>query len=79
MSSYQTAAFGSCCKDLRDVMDSKFESFFRIEDNGVLYLTVGYISTEDGPGFFDAAVIFCPFCGQRLQDKDEIARRADQR
>ena len=57
-------------------MNSDFESFFRVEDNGVLYLAVVYIPTVDGPGFFDTAVIFCPFCGHWLQDKQEIARRA---
>jgi hypothetical protein len=40
----------------------------------VLYLTVGYIATQQGPGWFDQAVIFCPFCGQKIQSKDEIAR-----
>ena len=57
-------------------MNFDFESFFRVEDNGVFYLSVGYIPTQDGPGFFDAAVIFCPFCGQRFQDKQEITQRA---
>lgn len=43
-------------------------SFVRVEDNGVLYLSVGYIETEEGPGYFDAALLFCPFCGTRLQN-----------
>jgi hypothetical protein len=70
--------FGSCCEDLRDALNSDFESFFRVEDSGVLYLTVGYVPTDEGPGFFDAAVIFCPFCGQRLQEEQEIAQRSVQ-
>ena len=45
---------------------------FRVEDNGVLYLAVGYAPTEQGPGWFDQAVIHCPFCGQKIQDKDAI-------
>ncbi|MBK7884011.1 MAG: hypothetical protein IPJ81_09560 [Chitinophagaceae bacterium] len=69
-----TGKFGSCCNDLKDAMDPGIvpNSFFRVEENGVLYQTIGYIDTEDGPGFFDQAVIFCPFCGKQLQDKDEI-------
>jgi hypothetical protein len=70
------AGFGTCCKDLRAAMSEVPESFFRIEDNGVLYVSVGYVPTEHGPGFFDQAVLFCPFCGAKLQDRGEIARRA---
>ena len=66
--------FGACCKDLKDAMTSPPNSFFRVEENGVLYLTVGYIGTQEGPGWFDQAVIYCPFCGQKIQDRDEIAR-----
>ncbi len=69
--------FGTCCKDLKDAMDKKIvpNSFFRIEENNVLYQTVGYIDTENGPGYFDQAVIYCPFCGTKLQDKEEIQKR----
>jgi hypothetical protein len=51
-------------------------SLFRVEDDGVLFLTVGYAETEQGTGWFDQAVIFCPFCGHKIQDKDEIQRRS---
>jgi hypothetical protein len=69
--------FGSCCEDLDRSMNLEMtESFFRIENNGVLYLTIGYIATDNGPGFFDAAVMFCPFCGKQLQDREEVAARA---
>lgn len=71
----QKTNFGSCCKDLKDAMTSPPNSFFRVEENGVLYFTVGYVQTQQGPGWFDQAVIFCPFCGQKIQDKDEIARK----
>jgi hypothetical protein len=41
---------------------------FRVdEETGVLYLAVGYVETEDGPGWMDHAVMFCPFCGATLQ------------
>jgi hypothetical protein len=68
--------FGACCTDLGDAIQKPPTSFFMVEENGVLYLSVGYVTTKQGPGFFDQAVIFCPFCGARLQDRDEIRRRA---
>ena len=64
--------FGSCCDDLRDAMALNATRFFRVEDNGVLYMTVGMVQTTDGPGWFDQAVIFCPFCGTRLQTREAI-------
>jgi len=51
-------------------------SMFRVEKNGVLYFTVGYVATEQGPGWLDQAVIFCPFCGKQLQSKEDIARKS---
>lgn len=42
--------FGSCCKDLNDAMNSPRSSLFRVEDNGVLYLTIGYANTPEGVG-----------------------------
>ena len=65
-----------CCKDLSDAMTAPPQSFFRVEENGVLYLTIGCVQTSEGPGWFDHAVMFCPFCGQKLQDRDEIRRRS---
>ena len=50
-------------------------SFFRVADNGIFYLTVGYVNTNDGPGFFDQAVLYCPFCSMALQTQEEIAKR----
>jgi hypothetical protein len=69
--------FGSCCNDLKDAMDERIvhNSFFTIGSNGVLYQTIGYIESEDGPGFFDHAIIYCPFCGRQLQDRVEIEGR----
>jgi hypothetical protein len=66
--------FGSCCKDMDDARTKVPESFFRVADNGVFYLVVGTQMTEDGPAYFDHAVLFCPFCGVALQTRDEIAR-----
>lgn len=57
-------------------MEGPPNSFFRIEDNGLLYFTVGYMKTDQGPGFYDQAVIFCPFCGKQLQTRESIATKA---
>ncbi len=65
-----------CCANLDRAMTDPPNSLFRIEENGVLYLTVGYVQTSEGTGWFDQAVIFCPFCGKKLQDIDEIRRRS---
>lgn len=64
--------FGGCCKDLADAMIVPPKPFFRVEENGVLYLTIGYVPTDRGSGFYDQAVIFCPFCGKQLQTKEQI-------
>jgi hypothetical protein len=68
--------FGSCCSDLRDAITSVPQSFFRAEANGVLYLAVGYTPTPHGPGFFEQAVLYCPFCGRQLQTREAIAASA---
>ena len=76
MSEMYKGSFGSCCKDLSDAMKQPPNSFFFVEKNNVLYLTVGYAQTEKGPGWFDQAVIYCPFCGKQLQSREEIAKKA---
>jgi hypothetical protein len=42
------------------------------EDSGVLYMTVAAMQTDRGTGWFDQAVLFCPFCGTQLQTSEEI-------
>ncbi len=69
-------AFGGCCRNLAESMHGPPNSTFRVEENGVLYLSVGYATTEQGTGWFDQAVIFCPFCGKRLQNPEEIRARS---
>ena len=76
MSKIFEGSFGSCCKDLSDAMKQPPNSFFFVEKNQVLYLTVGYVQTEKGPGWFDQAVIFCPFCGKQLQAREEIVKKS---
>jgi hypothetical protein len=68
-------AFGSCCEALAKSVAAP-NSFFRQEEDGVWYLTIGYVNTPNGIGFFDEALIHCPFCGAKLQDSDEIERKS---
>ena len=70
--SMRPAEFGSCCKDLGEAMAIPQQKFFRASETGVLYLTVGSVETEQGTGWMDQAVLFCPFCGRPLQTKEEI-------
>ena len=74
-SGQEQGQFGSCCQDLHAAMHEVPKSLFHVSDEGVLYLSVGMAESNDGVGWFDQAVIFCPFCGRRLQDKDDIARK----
>ncbi len=76
VSSLYKGKFGTCCKDLAEAMSIPPNSFFFVSKNAVLYQTVGYEQTEQGPGWFDQAVIFCPFCGKQLQSKEEIASKS---
>lgn len=70
------SSFGSCCSDMMNAMTSPPEKLLRVEDNGVLYLAVGYVNTDQGVGWFDQAVMYCPFCGTTLQSRAEIQRHA---
>jgi hypothetical protein len=68
--------FGSCCKDLSEALNAPPKSLFRVEENGVLYLTIGYGETPQGTAWFDQAPVFCPFCGVQIQDREEIKRKS---
>ena len=70
-----TKAFGTCCRDLAEAMQAPPNPLLRVEENGVLYLAVGFVTTEQGVGWYDQAVLFCPFCGERLQDREDISQR----
>ena len=48
--------FGSCCHDLKEAMTKPPNSLFRISEWGVLYLTVGYVHSDDGIGWIKADV-----------------------
>lgn len=68
--------FGSCCENLKEAMAGEdFEPLITVGDEGVLYMTVGLVDLEDeDPALVDHPLFFCPFCGTKLQDKDEVAQ-----
>ncbi len=75
----QHKTFGTCCKDMRDALTLPEQRFLFTQDGtGVLYLTIGSVNTDQGIGYFDQAVLFCPFCGTQLQTRDEIKLAAAQ-
>ena len=69
--------FGSCCKSMRDALTQPPKPLFRIDEMGILCLSVGYVETEDGVGWFDHAVMFCPFCGALLQTAEQVQLAAN--
>jgi len=71
----QKPTLGACCSDMSDALKLT-NPLFRIEDNGVLHITVAYAQTPQGVGWFDQAAMFCPFCGAQIQDREAIRRRS---
>ena len=67
-------AFGTCCEDLKHCMKQP-NCLLHVSEEGSFFLTIGYIQTEEGTGWMDHAVIFCPFCGKKLQDREELAEK----
>ncbi len=63
----------ACCSALDAVLTADdYEPCFTVDDDGVLCLTVGITDIdEDEPTLVLEPVIFCPFCGTRLQAGDE--------
>jgi hypothetical protein len=69
----QHKPFGTCCKDMRDALTVPEQRFLVVQEGtGVLYLTIGSAKTDRGIAWFDQAVLFCPFCGTRLQTREEV-------
>ena len=75
--SMSDVTFGSCCEDLAEAMTKPENPAFFVEENGVLYLSIGFAETEEGLLSYDMAAIHCPFCGKHLQDKEAVAAAED--
>jgi hypothetical protein len=69
--------FGSCCDDLKKCM-AQPNALIRISEENTLFLTIGYMETDKGVGWFDHAIIYCPFCGKQLQDCEELRKKVSQ-
>ena len=69
--------FGSCCAELKDAMTSdEFEPMITVGEDGVLMMGVGLVDLEDDEqGIVDHPLFFCPFCGTKLQTKDEVRKK----
>ncbi len=65
--------FGSCCATLKEVITTKeFSPLVEVGDDGVLYMSVGIIDSEnEDDGMVDYPVFFCPFCGTQVQEPDD--------
>ena len=81
--------FGKCCTDLKEVLEAEdFDPLMYEAEDGVLYLSVGILDIDDGSadqssedeeegsGFLDHPVYFCPFCGTKLQTPEEVEAKA---
>ena len=66
--------YGTCCETLLNVLESQeFEPLISVGDDGVLYTSIGIVDMEDDEaGMVEYPVVFCPFCGTRLQSDDVV-------
>lgn len=64
-----TKKVDACCSDLDVALaGGDFEPCLTVDDDGVLCLTIGITDIEeDEPTLVLEPMIFCPFCGTRLQ------------
>jgi hypothetical protein len=71
--------FGKCCEELKEALDgSEFEPMITTGEDGILYMAVGFVELEDDEaGTIDHPLFFCPFCGTKVQDKDEVMAKLD--
>ena len=70
----------ACCSALDAALTAdEFEPTITVDDDGVLCLTVGITDIEEAePTLVLEPMIFCPFCGTKLQAGGEIeAKEAD--
>jgi len=86
----KASKFGKCCQDLKEVLEAEdFDPLMYEAEDGVLYLSVGILDIDDsgdeaaddeddeeGSGFLDHPVYFCPFCGTKLQTPEEVEAKA---
>lgn len=66
--------FGSCCEDLKEVLEAKeFDALVTVGDDGVLYMSVGMLGSDEGEAsVLEHPIFFCPFCGTKVQSQEEV-------
>lgn len=71
--------FGSCCAELQEALDGQdFEPLITIGNDDILYMSVALIEMEgEEPGIVDHPLFFCPFCGTKLQDSEEVKAKVE--
>jgi hypothetical protein len=69
--------FGTCCNELKEALAGQgFEPLFVVGEDGILYMSVGeLLMDENHLSYVEHPVFFCPFCGTKLQSRDEIMAR----
>lgn len=77
------SGFGACCTELKEALaGDEFEPLLTVGEDSVLYMSVGLVDLgegeEEGPGFVDHPIFFCPFCGTKLQAREDMAGRMQQ-
>lgn len=79
MSDQTIKEFGSCCDTLGGALsEDEFDPLISVGDDGVLYMAVGSImddEDEDDAGIVEHPIFFCPFCGTKLQDPDQVMKK----
>ncbi len=65
---------GACCSAMDSALTADdYEPCLTVDDDGVLCLTVGITDIdEDEPTLVLEPIIFCPFCGTKLQSGEEV-------
>jgi hypothetical protein len=74
-----SGTFGSCCVELKEAMSGQdFEPLIVEGPDGILYMSVGIVDLEDEdePGMVDHPLLFCPFCGTRVQTIEEVQAKS---
>ncbi len=74
----KSGAFGSCCEELKEVLEATdFDPLIATSDDGILYMSIGMLDAEDDQAnVIDHPVFFCPFCGTKLQTREEVEAKS---
>ena len=68
----------ACCSALEAALHAEeFEPTITVDEDGVLCLTIGITDIEeDEPTLVLEPMIYCPFCGTRLQTVEEVEAKS---